>query len=155
MTNGNNATGLLFYVFIYLFNDRPYITVCSLALCTQCVEKCCIDSFTSHCRCFCSFFSSPAASLSRFFAAALFTLSTILPLSSPLQYPVLSHFSLPWPILFSVSLPLFLAPRSPLHSPPSPSLQPPYVFPVSPLLCSALHAACVCKVAEGGGRRPS
>ena len=149
----------------YLFCIKPYINVCCPALFTLLVAKRCIDSlFSSPASCgrhssyaslyFSSLFSSPAALLSCFFYAALFTLLKILPLFSPLQYPVLSPFSLPQPILFSESLPLFSAPSIPppiSHLPSSSPLQPPNVSPAClSTLGSSLLVACVGKVAEGG-----
>lgn len=73
-----------------------------------------------------------------FFYAALFTLFKILPLFSPLQYPVLSPFSLPQPILFSESLPLFSAPSIPPPISPPPHLCNPHtpLLRVSPLLAT-------------------
>lgn len=78
----------------------------------------------------------------------------MLSLHSLLQYPVLSLFSMPRPILFSVSLPLFSAPQSPPHPHPRPRpLQKPYVFPVS--LSSSVLRSSRCLCWQRGRRRRS
>lgn len=119
-------------------------------------KNCCTDQlfshfYTSHCRYFCSFLSSPAALLPHFFTAALFTLFKILPLSSPpsISCPFSPFFALT-NSLFSIPSP-FLSPLEPLF--PSSFLQPPYVFLVS-LSCSALHTSC-CLCWQSGRRRQS
>lgn len=117
-----NATGLLFLC-VYLTASRSSMS--AARLCLLSVEKCCIDqiffsplkAFTSHCRHFCPFFSSPAALLSHCFATALFTLFKILPLSSPLT------ISCPFSLFFALTnslLPRFSAPQSPLLFPTLP-----------------------------------
>lgn len=108
-------------------------------------------------RYFCPFFFSPASLLSHCFATALFNLFIILPLSSPLQYPVHSlFFSLTNSLLWIPSP--FLSPLEPPPlSHPSSALQPPYIFLVS-FSSSVLRCSCwLCwhSEAEGGGRRPS
>lgn len=151
-----NATGLLFLC-VYLTASRSSMS--AARLCLLSVEKCCIDQiFFLHSK---PLHLTVDTFVLSFPLPQLYSL-TALPLPSspslkfspfppPLQYPVLSLFSLPWPILFSpVSQPLR-----------APSSSPPFLNPATPIRLSsvsrsssALCSSC-CLCWQSGRRRRS